>query len=193
MKTITINLLGETSSESKLAISGLDIDPQLLITAVLSLGLGLLVPNVTNMVLQNFMINPAIERVAQLDQEIGASGNKATQLAKTQKDIEALESDYRVLLQITQESGRWKDMFEELRDLTPTDMWFTGLHVIDNNKLTLTGYALDYRAVAFFYTNLQKSRSFARPVLGSIGSSVIDEQPVIQFQVDCDIHPTGGR
>ena len=193
MKTITINLLGEASSESKLAISGLDIDPQLLITAVLSLGLGLLVPNASNLILQNFMINPAMERVSQLETEIGASGNKATQLAKTQKDIEALESDYRVLLQITQESGRWKDMFEELRDLTPTDMWFTGLNVANNNKLTLTGYALDYRAVAFFYTNLQKSRSFARPVLGSIGSSVIDDQPVIQFQVDCDVNPTGGR
>lgn len=193
MKTITINLLGETSSESKLAIPGLDIDPQLLITAALSLGLGLLVPNVANMVLQNFMINPAIERVTQLDTEIGASGNKATQLAKTQKDIEALESDYRVLLGITQESGRWKDMFEELRDLTPTDMWFTGLAVDNNTKLTLTGYALDYRAVAFFYTNLQKSRGFARPVLGAIGSSVIDGQPVIQFQVDCDINPLGER
>ena len=193
MKTITINLLGETSSESKLAIPGLDIDPQLLITAALSLGLGLLVPNVANTVLQNFMINPAMEKVAQLDTEIGASGNKATQLAKTQKDIEALESDYRVLLGITQESGRWKDMFEELRDLTPTDMWFTALAVDGNTRLTLTGYALDYRAVAFFYTNLQKSRSFARPVLGAIGSSVIDGQPVIQFQVDCDINPLGGR
>ncbi len=191
MKTITINLLGESSSE-KLAIPGLDIDPQLLITAALSLGLGLLVPNVANMVLQNFMINPAIEQVAQLDQEIGASGNKATRLANTQKEIQALESDYRVLLQLTQESGRWKDMFEELRDLTPTDMWFTGLTVEGNTRLTLTGYSLDYRAVAFFYTNLQKSRSFSRPVLGAIGSSVIDAQPVIQFQVDCDINPLGG-
>lgn len=192
MKTITINLLGESSSESKLALPGLDIDPQLLITAVLALGLGFLTPNVANWVLQTFMINPAVEQVAQLEQEIGASGNKATQLAQTQKEIESLESDYRVLLKLTQESGRWKDVFEELRDLTPTDMWFTGLTVGDNSKLTLTGYALDYRAVAFFYTNLQKSRSFARPVLGSIGSSVIDGQPVIQFQVDCDLNPLGG-
>lgn len=192
MKTITINLLGESSSE-KMGIPGLDIDPQLLIVAGLSLGLGLFTPYVANMVLQHLLINPAIERVAQLDQEIGASGSKATKLANTQKEIDALESDYQVLLQLTRESGRWKDMFEELRDLTPTDMWFTSLGVGTNTKLTLTGYALDYRAVAFFYTNLQKSRSFSRPVLGAISSSVIDNQPVIQFQVDCDINPLGGR
>jgi Tfp pilus assembly protein PilN len=192
MKTITINLLGESSSEKPL-LPGLDIDPQLLLTAVLSLGLGFLTPNMANWVLQTFMINPAVEQVAQLEQEIGASGNKATKLAQTQKEIESLESDYRVLLQLTHESGRWKDVFEELRDLTPTDMWFTGLNVGDNAKLTLTGYALDYRAVAFFYTNIQKSRSFSRPVLGSIGSSIIDGQPVIQFQVDCDLNPLGGR
>ncbi|MNK52841.1 Fimbrial assembly protein (PilN) [compost metagenome] len=191
MKTITINLLGESSSD-KLTLPGLDIDPQLLITAALSLGLGFLTPNIANWVLQTFMITPSIERVAQLEQEIGASGNKATKLANTQKEIESLESDYRVLLKLTQESGRWKDVFEELRDLTPTDMWFTGLNVADNSKLTLTGYALDYRAVAFFYTNLQKSRGFARPVLGSIGTSTIDGQPVIQFQVDCDLNPLGG-
>ncbi len=188
---ITINLLGEATAD-KLKLPGLNIDPQLLITAALSLGLGLLTPNVANMVLQNFLINPATEQVNLLDQDIGASGNKATQLANAQKQIEALESDYRVLLQLTQESGRWKDMFEELRDLTPTDMWFTNLDVGANTKLTLSGFALDYRAVAFFYTNLQKSRSFARPVLGSISSSVIDGQAVIQFQVDCDINPLGG-
>lgn len=192
MKTITINLLGESSAEPKLALSGLDIDPRLLITTVLSIGLGLLVPNLANVIIQNFMINPAIDRVAQLDSEIGASGNKATQLANVQKEIEALESDYRVLLQITKESGRWKDVFEELRDLTPTDMWFTNLQVAEN-KLTLTGFALDYRAVAFFYTNLQKSRSFARPVLGAIGSTAIADQAVIQFQVDCDLTTTGER
>lgn len=192
MKTITINLLGDASSE-KFGIPGLDVDPQLLITAALSLGLGLLTPNVANMVMQNFLINPAIERVAQLDLQIGASGTKATQLSNTQKEIDALESDYRVLLQLTQDSGRWKDMFEELRDLTPTDMWFTQLGVDGNSRLTLTGYALDYRAVAFFYTNMQKSQSFSKPVLGAIGSSVIDGQPVIQFQVDCDINPLGGN
>lgn len=192
MKTITINLLGESSSE-KLAIPGLDIDPQILITAAVSLGLGLLLPNLANIILQNVMINPAMEQVQQLDQQIGASGNKATKLANVQKEIQALESDYRILLQLTQESGRWKDMLEELRDLTPTDMWFTSLTVGENTNLKLTGYALDYRAVAFFYTNVQRSRSFARPVLGAIGSSVIDGQPVIQFQVDCDLNASGGR
>jgi Tfp pilus assembly protein PilN len=191
MKTITINLLGDGTSE-KFGLPGLDVDPQLIVTAALSLGLGLLTPNVANMVLQHFLITPAIEQVAQLDQQIGASGTKATQLSNTQKEIEALESDYRVLLQLTQESGRWKDMLEELRDLTPTDMWFTQLNVDGNSRLMLTGYALDYRAVAFFYTNLQKSQSFARPVLGAIGSSVIDGQPVIQFQVDCDLNAPGG-
>lgn len=191
MKTITINLLGDAGSE-KLAIPGLDIDPQFLITAATAIGLGLFTPNACNFVLQNFLINPATEEIARLDQEIGASGTKATQLANIKKESEALESDYRVLLQLATEGGAWKDVFEELRDLTPTDMWFTSLNVNGNSRLTLTGYALDYRAVAFFYTNLQKSKSFARPVLGSIGSSVIDRQPVVQFQVDCDLKSQGG-
>lgn len=191
MKPITINLLGEAAPE-KLALPGLNIDPQFLLTAVLSLGLGLLVPNVSNILIQNLGIDPAIAEITRLDQEIGASGNKASQMNTIQKEVEALESDYQVLLQLTQDSGRWKDTFEELRDLTPTDMWFTSLTVSGNNKMTLSGYALDYRAVAFFYTNLQKSRGFSQPVLGSIGSSVIDQQPVIQFQVDCDINPQGG-
>ncbi|MNX71485.1 Fimbrial assembly protein (PilN) [compost metagenome] len=94
-------------------------------------------------------------------------------------------------MKLARQSATWKSVLEEVRDLTPTDAWLTRLSIDGGNKLKIEGKALDYRAIAFFYTNFQNANHFARPVLGSLQSESVGGQAVIRFNLDCDINDQG--
>lgn len=187
MKTININLLGDRPA-SKLAFAPeLNIDPGLLIAAVGGLAGAFLVPTLIGVVLDNFFIAPTQAEIAQLKQSTSQNRAKSKEISALQKKAEALEGDYNTLLTLAKQSGTWKLVLEEVRDLTPTDMWLTRLSISGGAKIKLEGTALDYRSIAFFYTNLQNAANFAHPVLGGLQSENSGGQTVIRFTVDCDL------
>ncbi len=194
MKTININLIGDRPA-SKLALAPeLDIDPGLLIAAVGGLAGAFLLPTLIAMVLDNFFIAPTNAEIQQLQQSTTQSRAKSKEIESIQKQAEALEGDYNTLLTLAKQTGAWKTVLEEVRDLTPTDMWLTRLAIEGGSKLKLEGTALDYRSIAFFYTNLQNAGNFNHPVLGGLQSETMGPQTVIRFTVDCDLsaNPVGG-
>lgn len=194
MKTININLIGDRPA-SKLALAPeLDIDPGLLIAAVGGFAGAFLLPTMIGMVLDNFLITPTQAEIDRLKQSTNQSQVKTKEIARIQKEAEALEGDYNTLLTLAKQSGAWKTVLEEVRDLTPTDMWLTKLAIEGGSKLKLEGTALDYRSIAFFYTNLQNAGNFNHPVLGGLQSETMGPQTVIRFTVDCDLAatPVGG-
>lgn len=193
MKTISINLVGERPV-SKLALSPeFSIDPMLLVTAVVGLVSAFTVPSLLGVAIDNFLLNPTSAQIDRIKQSIGANKGRASQLGVIQKQAQSLEGDYNTLLTLARQTGEWKTVLEEIRDLTPTDMWLTHLSIESGNKLKLEGSALDYRAIAFFYTNLQGASHFSHPVLGGLQAEQAQSgQPVIRFTLDCDIRQAVG-
>lgn len=189
MKTIDINLIGDRPA-SRLALAPeLNIDPGLLIAAVGGLAGAFLLPTLIGMVLDNFLITPTDAEIAQMKAKTGQSQAKSKEIEEIQKKAEALEGDYETLLVLAKQSGAWKTVLEEVRDLTPTDTWLTRLAIVEGTKLRLEGTALDYRSIAYFYTNLQNAGNFNHPVLGGLQSDALGPQTVIRFTVDCDLAP----
>lgn len=192
MKPITINLIGETSGPALGALGELNIDPALIITGVVGLLVALIVPNLIGVIIDNFLINPANAQISQLQQSIGSNKGRAIQLTKLQKQLNSLEGDYSTLLSLAKESSTWKSVLEEIRDLTPTDLWLTSLSIDGGQKLHMSGAARSYQAIAFFYTNLQNAETLSHPVLGNLQSDEIGNQQIVRFSVDCDIKPRAG-
>lgn len=189
MKIININLLGDRPGN--LLPAGLNIDPDLLVKGVVGAVLAFLIPTLTVFSVDTFLLGPAVAENEQILRDLGANNNAGKDLKKDKEKAEALEKDYEVLLGIAGQSATWKSVLEEVRDLTPTDAWLTRLSIESGNKLRLEGKALDYRAIAFFYTNFQNANHFARPVLGSLQSEGIGGQAIIRFSLDCDINVKG--
>lgn len=187
MKTININLIGDRPSAGLALAPELNIDPGLLLAAVGGLAGAFLLPTVVGMVLDNFLISPTQDEISRLKASTTQSTAKGKEIERIQKQAEALEGDYNTLLSLAKQSGTWKTVLEEVRDLTPTDMWLTRLTIAEGSKLRLEGTALDYRAIAFFYTNLQNAANFNHPVLGGLQSDPMGGQTVIRFSVDCDL------
>ncbi|HEY9855109.1 MAG TPA: PilN domain-containing protein [Stenomitos sp.] len=187
MKTININLIGDRPSAGLALAPELNIDPDLLITAAVGLVSAFLLPTLIGMAMDNFLIAPTQAEIAQLKTSTNQSNAKTKEIARIQKQAESLEGDYNTLLTLAKQSGAWKTVLEEVRDLTPTDMWLTRLTIEGGNKLRLEGTALDYRSIAFFYTNLQNAANFNHPVLGGLQSDPMGGQTVIRFTVDCDL------
>lgn len=196
MKTININLIGDRPATRLSLTPDLDIDPSLIVTAGAGLLGAFLLPMLIGVAIDTFLTNPANQEIDRLKSSIGANRGKATQLAQIQKQAQALEGDYGVLLSLAKQSATWKSVLEEVRDVTPTDMWLTGLSIAKGgprgSRLKLQGKALDYRAIAFFYTNLQNATNFGHPVLGGLQTEMQGGQSVIVFTVDCDIQSVGG-
>ena len=85
--------------------------------------------------------------------------------------------------------GVLADMLNELRALTPANLWFDGL-TTDAGKGTmqLTGAALDYSSVAFFQRNLQHSDFFEEPKLGQTQMSAgTNGVSVVKFTIDVSL------
>lgn len=191
MKQININLLGDAAPS--LSLPGeLNIDPALVITGVVGLLSAFIVPNVLAVLIDNFLINPTSTRIEQIKTSIGANKGKATRLAQIQKQLQSLEGDYNTLLTLAKESSTWKSVLEEVRDVTPTDMWLTELRIEGSSKIKLSGVAINYQAIAFFYTNLQNGASFRHPILGGLQTESNAGQTLIRFNVDCDLKPGAG-
>jgi Tfp pilus assembly protein PilN len=193
MKIISINLVGERPVTKLALAEGLNVDPMLILTVGVGLIAALSVPSLLGFVLDSFLINPTQAQIDQIKQSIGTNKGKASQLAVIQKQAQALEGDYNTLLTLARQSGEWKTVLEEIRDLTPTDMWLTHLEIDGGKKLKLEGSALDYRAIAFFYTNMQGASHFSHPVLGGLEAQEAQAgQPVIRFTLDCDLQAAAG-
>ncbi|MBO9541872.1 PilN domain-containing protein [bacterium] len=189
MKIININLLGDRPPS--LLPSNLNIDPELLLRGIVGAIIALILPLIIGFSVDKLMLGPAVAENDRILRDLGTNKNTASVLRKEKERAEALEKDYESLLKLARQSATWKSVLEEVRDLTPTDAWLTRLSIDGGNKLKIEGKALDYRAIAFFYTNFQNANHFARPVLGSLQSESVGGQAVIRFNLDCDINDQG--
>lgn len=194
MKTININLLGpEAQKTPAIPIpAGIDIDPIMIVIVLVGLAVSFGMPNVLTWGVDRFLNEPADRTLQEQKAEISRNKSGSQQLVERQKELEGLETDLKSLQGLVGHGGRWASILEELRAITPTDLWLTELRT-DGSQLELSGAALDYKAVAYLYTNFQNARSFAGPILGNISeeSGVSEGRPIVRFAMRASIVTPG--
>ncbi|HBN07820.1 MAG TPA: hypothetical protein DD435_03935 [Cyanobacteria bacterium UBA8530] len=197
MITININLVGEKGSEKiKLPV---DVDADMLgLVGVGAAGfiLALLIPFFFNFVVDGVLLARAARESERLKGVLGKSSGEMAKIGEYRTHLRALEEEYNLLKTLVGQGAIWPSILEELRTLIPTDMWVTNV-AIGGNTLRITARALNYKSVAYFYTNLQNARNFGSPVLGPISSRggteekgkvvPVGNQRAIDFNVNCQV------
>ncbi|MBI6547009.1 MAG: PilN domain-containing protein [Cyanobacteria bacterium NC_groundwater_1444_Ag_S-0.65um_54_12] len=192
MRTININLLApEPAAATGLSLpSQLDIDPLLILIGVIGVAVSFGIPNLTKWGVITFLCEPADRQIAEQEAELKHSEHGSQELVKRQKLVEGLETDYQVLQGLFSKRGVWVNILEELRGLTPTDVWFDSL-TTTGNDITIVGNALDYRAIAYFYTNFQHARNFTAPSLSGIKLGAAGDQSLVSFTLKATLAGAG--
>jgi Tfp pilus assembly protein PilN len=193
--TINVNLLGEQADER----IRLPIDQDMLVLMGIGVGgmiLAMLLPLIVNLFLSSVLIARENSEAERLDSILGRSSGELQQLDKKKEQLRSLESELTYLQSLMGQGAVWPTLMEELRVITPTEMWLTSVG-INGNSLTVSAVALNYRAVAYFYTNLQNSTNFADPVLGAISTNENAQKTpgalnTIAFRMTCQVKTLQG-
>ncbi|MBM3258907.1 MAG: PilN domain-containing protein [Candidatus Sericytochromatia bacterium] len=170
MKVLKVNLLPPESKE----IAGVKLPPYLanldpgfvfvvVVGSIVSLGLPVLLTGLVD----TQCVAKANATLADQEISLKASTADKSKLVKRKTTLEQKEQAYDALRSRIDRSNPWAEVLEELRMLTPTDLWLTELSA-SGTTFTLRGAALDSRSIAYLYTNLQTARNFADPALKPI-------------------------
>ena len=171
MTTININLLPEELRPvSGGSGGGASMDKETLVPIAAGALVAVLLAAVPTLVSSMYLEPRAAELTAQeeeLTQEINKYNTTLNSLKAIADNKEMLRQQLATLQSVAQGGGvSLADMLNELRAITPANLWFEGL-TTDGAKGTMqvTGAALDYSSVAFLQRNLQHSDYFETPEL----------------------------
>lgn len=129
-----------------------------------------------------------------------ANANLASQIADTNKQIEALRPQVVQVDQLKRrmegtrkkaallrslEASRvpWNVVLEEFRAIIPKDVWVTNMGAGDDGALTFNGYGLSYEAVARFMVSIESSKVFNGVDLISAEKQLVSSTDTVSFQV----------
>ncbi|MEB3195798.1 MAG: PilN domain-containing protein [Candidatus Sericytochromatia bacterium] len=172
MTTININLLPEEMRPGKgssVSGGGFSLDQAALVPIGIGAGLAVVL----------FMIPSALVSLyfdpkdAELDQTIAEVQEEIDKYNTSLKDLQGqsdrrdqLRKQLNTLQSVAGVTASWGAILNELRTLTPGNMWFEEFRVDSaKSELLLKGGALDYGAVAYFQRNLEHSEYFSGPTL----------------------------
>ncbi|HEY9723056.1 MAG TPA: PilN domain-containing protein [Oscillatoriaceae cyanobacterium] len=194
MATININLLPEElRSGTSGGGGGADLPPmEALVPIVLAVVVAVLiaaVPTLANML----WLDPQDQALQATGQQLDADIGKYKAVLKKVKVLSDNQQELRqqlaTLQSVAQGRAPYADMLNELRSLTPEDLWFDSLKT-DSTKGTVEvdGDALDYNSVAYFYHNLAHSDFFQDPELGQTEMSSTNGVELVKFQLTVTMH-----
>lgn len=190
MTTININLLPEEmrpraggGAMGSMAMPEQGVIVPIAIGAVIAVALAAVPSLATSM-----YFDPKNAELDSLAAEVDSEINKYNTDLKTLKALgdnrDALRQQLLTLQSVAGGRTPLADQLNELRSLTPANLWFDSFKN-DNTtgKLTLSGAALDYSSVAYFHRNLQNSEYFMDPVLSKTeaGDSGKEGVPTVKF------------
>jgi Tfp pilus assembly protein PilN len=170
MTMININLLPDELRGQKTGGGG-GIDPD----AIVPLGAGLLAAIVIALIptaISLFYLDDWEARTLQAKTDVEAEIQKfegtLSELERIGKQKESLALQYNNLQSVAGATPSWGDRLNELRNLTPANLWYSGFKVSDPaGDIAISGLALDFEAVAYLQRNLDASTHFESPVLKS--------------------------
>ena len=194
MTTININLLPEelrpvSGGSGGGASYDKDVVVPIAIGAVAAIVIAALPTLATTMYLEPRAAELTTQ-VEELDQEINKYNTTLNSLKAIADNKEMLRQQLGTLQSVASGGGiSLADMLNELRALTPANLWFEGLSTDQaKGSMQVSGAALDYSSVAFFQRNLQHSDYFETPELKqtqmSAGQNGVS---VVKFTMDISL------
>ncbi|MEB3298614.1 MAG: PilN domain-containing protein [Candidatus Sericytochromatia bacterium] len=193
MKVLKVNLLPPEVKEFagiQLPPYIANLDPGLVFIVLVGTLSALLLPAGLTGFVETSLLAPAEEQIKVQDTELTKTKAGQRALLARQKALQAKESAYTALQAKIERSNPWAEVLEELRMLTPTDLWLTDL-TANGDGFVLKGASLDSRSVAYLYTNLQTARHFSDPVLRPIRLQS-DKEGAMMFEISVRLKkPTG--
>jgi Tfp pilus assembly protein PilN len=177
MSLISINLLPEELRPQKKAkgsggLPSLGSLDQEVLKPLLIGGLAFILVGLSPTLADWFWLAPRTASVEAAEAEIAAETTKLQATLDEVKRLDTKKTDldkqFNLLNVVAGQRSTAAEMLDELRDLTPANVWYTA-YKIDNAKdeVTLTGVSLDYASVAFLTRNLEHAKFYAEPVLTS--------------------------
>lgn len=173
MTTININLLPEELRPSKAAsgtsVGGVSLDPAALMPIGIGAAIALVLFFVPSM-LRSLYFDPWAQTLSEQEQEaqneIDKYNTSLKDLQNQSERLSLLKTQLATLQGVAGVTRSWGEVLNELRTLTPGNMWFEEFKVDSvKSEMLVKGGALDYGAVAYFQRNLEHSEFFAQPQL----------------------------
>jgi Tfp pilus assembly protein PilN len=140
--------------------------------------------------MNSMWLDPKAAKIAEdeaaIQQEIDKYNTTLNSLKSIADKKEVLRAQLATLQSVAGGSMSWGDVLNEMRSLTPGNLWFDSFKCdTTTGKISVSGAALDYSSVAYFHRNLQTSEYFLDPVLSktdmATGGNGIS---LVNFQID---------
>jgi Tfp pilus assembly protein PilN len=137
---------------------------------------------------QNHLVQ---SRTAAINREIEAIKPSVAEVISLEQQIEDLRAREGLLRSLEARELPWADLLVDLAQRTPRDAWLLSAGVEDSTgvpRLTLSGSAMSYDAVARFMNNLAASRYYGDVDLQGATSSIADATKIVQFGLITTVH-----
>ena len=190
MTTININLLPEElrpRAAGSRGGGGPSLDREVAVPIAVGVVAAIVIAAVPTMINMFWLDAREADLVAQEEAITNEISTYQTTLKKL-KDIadqkEALRAQLSTLQSVAGVSTSWGDMLNEMRSLTPANLWFEDMSSdTAKGEVTFSGGALDYSSVAFFQHNLQNAEFFENPVLSGTSVQPTRGINVVKFEM----------
>lgn len=127
----------------------------------------------------------------QVNKEIEKYNTTLKDLDKQSAQRETLRKQLATLESVAGETASWGDILNELRTLTPGNLWFESFKAnSDTSEVAVSGGALDYGSVAYFQRNLAHSEYFVNPVLTRT-EMVAGSVPLVKYDMKFTVRIQG--
>ncbi|MCX7721429.1 MAG: PilN domain-containing protein [Dictyoglomus thermophilum] len=114
-----------------------------------------------------------------LEIQINDLKNKINELQKLQSIKSQYEEKLKLVEEISKREIAWLDLFEMLNSITPKNLWVKSFNLDSSDNINIEGFALNYKEIAIFLDQLDKSNLVKNASLGF--AQKVGEPPLVSI------------
>jgi len=109
--------------------------------------------------------------------------NLSSEVTNLRNENTSLETQYEEKLRLVDEISKreisWLDLFETLNRITPKNLWVKSFNLDSSDNINIEGFALNYKEIAIFLDQLDKSDLVKNVSLGF--AQKVGEPPLVSI------------
>lgn len=114
-----------------------------------------------------------------LESQINDLKKRISELQKLQGVKAQYEEKLKLVEEIASKEIAWLEVFETLNKITPKNLWIKSFNLDSSDNINIEGFALNYREIAIFLDQLEKSNIMKDVMLGF--AQKVGEPPVVSI------------
>jgi Tfp pilus assembly protein PilN len=135
---------------------------------------------VSSMIVLNTLKTEQERKKAELKDLIASLERQLSELNTIEKERDLLKKEKAILEYVTGKTYKWSKLLEEIRNVTPINLWISSFTVDAAYNMSINGKTFDHKTVALFVTNLLHSSFFSE---ASIVSTNKDTNNIVSFVI----------